>query len=335
MLDVQDLTKWWGDILALDRVSFEVGQGEVVGFLGPNGAGKTTTMRIITGFIPPSEGAVKVDGLDAFYDSLAVRRRIGYLPENTPIYPDMRVGEYLRFRAQLKGLARRERELQVGGAMDRCMIDDVERRLVGQLSKGYRQRVGLADALLGNPPLLILDEPTAGMDPNQVRTVRKLIRGLGEKHTILLSTHILPEVEAVCSRVVIISGGRVVAEDEVRALQEDAAEGSVVEIEALAEVQDVRTMLEGVKGVAGVSHEGDAPDGATRFRVEARGGLDLRAAIMKASAEDGIVLRELRGRRRTLEDIFVRYTAREDVAEEEGENENEESDDGGDEEEKR
>jgi ABC-2 type transport system ATP-binding protein len=219
MLHVRELTKWWGDVLALDRVSFEVGKGEVVGFLGPNGAGKTTTMRILTGFIPPSGGSAEVDGHDVFLESLEVRSRIGYLPENTPIYPDMRVEEYLTFRAQLKGVSRRERRAAVERVMERCMVRDVARKLVAQLSKGYRQRVGLADALVGNPPLLILDEPTAGMDPNQVRQVRKLIKDLGEEHTILLSTHILPEVEAICSRVVIIHQGRVVANEAMSALK--------------------------------------------------------------------------------------------------------------------
>jgi ABC-2 type transport system ATP-binding protein len=267
-------------------------------------------MRIITGFIPPSAGEVRVDGLSVESDSLAVRARLGSLPENTPIYPDMRVAEYLRFRAQLKGVARRERTAQVDAVMDRCMIRDVERRLVGVLSKGYRQRVGLADALLGSPALLILDEPTAGMDPNQVRAVRKLIRELGATHTILLSTHILPEVEAVCSRVVIINGGRIVATDDLRALTRGTG---AVELEVVDAPEGFADVLAALPGVAGV--EPHAPrDGAQVFRVTPAAGRDVREPVARAALEQRVLLRELRSVSTSLEDTFVRCTAGEGTA---------------------
>jgi ABC-2 type transport system ATP-binding protein len=308
MLRVHGLTKWWGDFLALDGVSFEVGKGEVVGFLGPNGAGKTTTMRIITGFIPPTSGEVTVAGFDVFTDSLEVRRRIGYLPENTPMYPDMRVAEYLRFRAQLKGVPSRERAARIGHVVERCMLSEVERKLIGHLSKGFRQRVGLADALLGRPDLMILDEPTAGMDPNQVREVRRLIRELGCDHTILLSTHILPEVEAICSRAVIIHRGKIVAQDEVGTLRGARAAGAVIEVEAVADRVELAKMLTAIPGVT-VTHKGEAAGSAEVFRVESTTGADLREEVARAALERGIVLRELRSVTASLEEIFVKYTA--------------------------
>jgi len=203
MIKVENLTKRYAGVTALNGVSFEVQRGEIVGFLGPNGAGKSTTMRILTGFIPASSGRVEVAGLDVFENSLEVRERVGYMPENNPLYTDMRVSEYLKFRAKLKGLPRADRAERIPEAMDLCGIQDVSHRIIGHLSKGYRQRVGLADALLAEPDLLILDEPTIGLDPVQIRQVRQLIKDLGKRHTILLSTHILPEVEMTCDRVII------------------------------------------------------------------------------------------------------------------------------------
>jgi len=313
MLEVKELTKWWGDHKALDRVTFEVGAGEVVGFLGPNGAGKSTTMKIITGFIPPTSGVAIVDGHDVFTDSLAARSAIGYLPENTPIYPDMRVVEYLDFRARLKGVGRKGLRAAVDGAMDRCMVRDMARKLVGQLSKGYRQRVGLADALLGNPKLLILDEPTAGMDPNQVREVRRLVKELGRDHTILLSTHILPEVEATCSRVVIIAGGRLVAQDEVKSLRARAdAKGAAIEVEVAPPGDGYEAALKEIPGVASVARAPGAAAGRQVFRVEAAeggAGGDLRERVSRAALERGLVILELRAVATSLEDIFVKFTA--------------------------
>jgi ABC-2 type transport system ATP-binding protein len=305
MLKVKDLVKAYADTLALDRVSFEVGRGEVVGFLGPNGAGKTTTMRIIAGFIPPTSGTALVDGRDVFTESLAVRRVIGYLPENVPVYPDMRVREYLAFRAQLKGVAWRARRGEVDRVLERCMIRDHERKLIATLSKGYRQRVGLADALLGSPRLLILDEPTSGMDPNQVREVRRLIRELADEHTVILSTHILPEVEATCSRAIIINKGRVVASERVSA---GAAAAAALELEAIGPEAEVEAALRGLAGVAGVRARA-LGGGASSYRIEAEPGKDLREAIGRKALEAGFVIRELKPLAERLEDLFVRCTA--------------------------
>jgi ABC-2 type transport system ATP-binding protein len=212
MIEVQNLTKYYGEYPAVRGVSFAVPQGRVVGFLGPNGAGKSTTMRILAGYLTATSGRATIDGQDVFWDPIAARRRIGYMPESCPLYPELRVDEYLKFRAGLKGLGWRTRRKRMDYVLDRCWLKDVRRQLIGTLSKGYRQRVGLADALLADPPVLILDEPTAGLDPTQIRETRKLIRDLGNQHTILLSTHILSEVENTCDSVVIINQGKVIEE---------------------------------------------------------------------------------------------------------------------------
>ncbi len=211
MIHVSKLTKYYGDYAAVRNVSFDVPQGQVVGFLGPNGAGKSTTMRILAGYLTASSGKATIDGLDVFWQPVEVRRRIGYMPESCPLYPEMRVVEYLRFRAGIKGLHGGEAKRRIEYVLGRCWLTDVRRQLIGTLSKGYRQRVGLADVLLNNPPVLILDEPTAGLDPGQIRETRKLIRELGQQHTILLSTHILSEVEVTCDSAIIINRGQVVA----------------------------------------------------------------------------------------------------------------------------
>jgi ABC-2 type transport system ATP-binding protein len=211
VIHVSKLTKYYGDYPAIRDVSFDVTRGQVVGFLGPNGAGKTTTMRILAGYLTATSGSATIDGLDVFWKPLEIRRRIGYLPENCPLYPEMRVTEYLRFRAGIKGLHGRDASRRIDHVLGRCWLTDVRRQLIGTLSKGYRQRVGLADTLLHDPPVLILDEPTVGLDPNQIRETRKLIRELGQQHTILLSTHILSEVEVTCENIIIIDRGRVAA----------------------------------------------------------------------------------------------------------------------------
>jgi gliding motility-associated transport system ATP-binding protein len=219
MIHVERLTKYFGDYPAVRDVSFDVARGRIVGFLGPNGAGKSTTMRILAGYITATSGRATIDGKDVFWDPIEARRRIGYLPENCPLYPEMRVEEYLRFRSGLKGLSRAEQRKRIDYVVGRCWLGDVRRQLVGTLSKGYRQRVGLADALLANPPVLILDEPTAGLDPAQIRETRKLIKELGDTHTMLLSTHILHEVEMTCDSVILIHQGRVATQgslDDVR-----------------------------------------------------------------------------------------------------------------------
>jgi ABC-2 type transport system ATP-binding protein len=234
MIEVANLSKRYGDLRAIEGVSFTAGSGQILGFLGPNGAGKTTTMRIITGFMPATSGTVRVEGFDVFDQSNEVRRRIGYLPENPPLYNDMAVAPYLRFVARLKGIPRRD----VGEALERvlatCGIGDVRERLLGHLSKGYRQRVGLAQALIHDPPVLVLDEPTIGLDPRQIRDIRALVRALGGKRTIVLSTHILSEVTEVCDKVVIINDGRVVLEDQLANLTRDGRKLEDIFIEAIS-----------------------------------------------------------------------------------------------------
>jgi gliding motility-associated transport system ATP-binding protein len=220
MIHVENLTKYYGDYAAVRDVSFDVEKGKVVGFLGPNGAGKSTTMRILTGYLNATSGKASIDGKDVFWDPIAARRRTGYLPESNPLYAEMRVEEYLRFRGGLKGMNSRETKQRIGYVVDRCWLRDVRRQLIGTLSKGYRQRVGLADALIANPPVLILDEPTVGLDPTQIRETRKLIRELGNEHTILLSTHVLHEVEMTCDSLIIIYQGRVAAKGTLESLRQ-------------------------------------------------------------------------------------------------------------------
>ena len=244
MIEVQNLTKHYGPVTAIRDVSFDVPAGQIVGFLGPNGAGKSTTMRILTGYMTATSGRATIDGIDIFWDPLKARQRIGYLPENCPLYTDMRVNEYLRFRAGLKGLHGAERGQRCDYVMERCWLTDVRRQIIGTLSKGFRQRVGLADSLLADPPVLILDEPTSGLDPTQIRETRTLIRELGSKHTILLSTHILPEVEMTCDRVIIIHGGRVAASESLRDLAEKAGTQRVyvAELEGAIDLAPVRAI---------------------------------------------------------------------------------------------
>jgi len=315
MIEVENLTKRYAGVTALNGVSFAVNRGEIVGFLGPNGAGKSTTMKILTGFIPATAGRVRVAGHEVMEDSLAVRRRIGYMPENNPLYGDMRVREYLKFRAKLKGVPRADRGERLDEVMEMTGITDVRRRVIGQLSKGYRQRVGLADALLADPDLLILDEPTIGLDPNQIRQVRQLIKDLGQRHTILISTHILPEVEMTCNRVIIIHRGRILASDAPEKLMKTLHAGGVVNVEVRASGPDVQAKLHLLDGVAGVTVT-PLENGYVRAEVEPKPGTDPRERIAQAAASSGWALRELSRSRTTLEDIFVHITREEDEAEE-------------------
>jgi len=315
MIKVENLTKRFAGVTALNGVSFEVGRGEIVGFLGPNGAGKSTTMRILTGFIPASAGEVTVAGCDVFEESLEVRRHIGYMPENNPLYVDMRVGEYLKFRAKLKGVARADRKERVQEVVEKTGVADVQKRVIGQLSKGYRQRVGLADALLHEPDLLILDEPTIGLDPVQIRQVRELIKELGKQHTILLSTHILPEVEMTCNRVIIIHRGKILASDTPENLRKTLRSGGVVSVELRAPLAEAQSVLQAVPGVASAAVTA-SDDGFVHAAIEAKGDADPREAIYQAAVRSGWTLRELTRSRTTLEDIFVQVTSEEDEAEE-------------------
>jgi gliding motility-associated transport system ATP-binding protein len=300
MIHVENLVKRYGPQEALAGVSFDVAKGEILGFLGPNGAGKTTTMRILTCFLPATAGVAQVAGFDVFSQSVEVRRNIGYLPESVPLYPEMRVTEYLDFRARLKRAARGRIDTVIG----QCGLGEVARKTIGALSKGFRQRVGLADALVANPPILILDEPTVGLDPNQIREVRQLIRELGKEHTILLSTHILPEVEMVCGRVVIIDRGRVLAQGtpaELRAKTSGRAR-VVAEIRGAGEVKDELAKIDGVTSVVA--------DGA-RWILEVAEGRDVREDVFKTVVANGWTLVELRAEAMTLEDIFARLTTQE------------------------
>jgi ABC-2 type transport system ATP-binding protein len=308
MIHVSQLTKFYGDYPAIQDVSFDVPAGQVVGFLGPNGAGKTTTMRILAGYLNATSGQATIDGRDVFWDPVEVRRRIGYLPENCPLYPEMRVHEYLHFRAGIKGLHGGPRRQRIDYVLGRCWLTDVRRQLIGTLSKGYRQRVGLADALLANPPVLILDEPTAGLDPTQIRSTRTLIRELGQEHTILLSTHILPEVEMTCDRVILIHRGRVAASGGLDELARQAGEQLTL-VARLEGAIDPEPVL----GLAGVSDLKVEPaDGNTRLRITTADADDLSPRLCALAVDRGWRLRELRPERQTLEDLFVRLTSREE-----------------------
>ena len=304
VIQVENLTKRYGPTLAVDGISFEVAKGEIVGVLGPNGAGKSTIMRILTCFMPATSGEARVLGRDVFSESEAVRRSLGYMPESVPLYPDLRVVEYLRYRSAVKGVPRKARRARVEEVVDRCGVRDVQRKLIGRLSKGYRQRVGLADALVADPPLLILDEPTIGLDPNQIRTVRSMIRELGEDRTILLSTHILPEVEATCDRVLIIHNGRIVYN---RSLQNEGRREGDVLIEARGPADQVEALLRSVAGVERVRPEPRRGD-VCAFRLTCRRGVDIREEAAQRIAAKGWGLRELRREREALEDVFVRFT---------------------------
>jgi ABC-2 type transport system ATP-binding protein len=301
MIQVDQLTKYFGPILAVDDVTFEVAKGEIVGFLGLNGAGKTTTMRILTTYLPATKGVARVAGFDVMTQSMDVRRNIGYLPESVPLYTEMRVEEYLAYRAKLKGVERKDRQKRIDYCLDRCRIREVRRRLIGTLSKGYRQRVGLADALIHDPPILILDEPTVGLDPMQIRETLNMIRELGKKHTILLSTHILSEVEAICERVIVINKGQIALDKK---LNELAMEAAVIVIEVRGPADQVSNVLKTTDGVEHVQTMLVA-DGVTGYEIRTRHDQDLREALFNRMAKNGWTIRRLDLRRRRLEDHFI------------------------------
>ncbi|HTV00796.1 MAG TPA: ABC transporter ATP-binding protein [Luteitalea sp.] len=307
MIEVQQLTKRYGPFTAVDGVSFNVGKGQILGFLGPNGAGKTTTMRIRTGYMPPTEGRATVAGFDLQEQPVEAKRRIGYLPETPPLYPDMTVREYLRFVARIKGVPAREQADRVSQVMTRTHVADMANRHCGKLSKGYKQRVGLAQALIHNPDVLVLDEPTAGLDPKQIIETRDLIRSLGGDHTIVLSTHILPEVAQTCQRVVIINKGRVVAEDSPENLTARLQGAASVYIEVDAQGADATPVLSAIPGVTAVSvsaHHGPT----TGFEVQSERDIDIRRQVAAAVVGAGYGLVELRPMRMSLEEIFLQLT---------------------------
>jgi ABC transporter. len=311
MIEVENLTKDYGTVKAIDDVSFTVDKGEIVGFLGPNGAGKSTTMNIITGFISSTSGTVRVAGYDILENPLEVKRRIGYLPEQPPLYPDMTVSEYLDFCSQLKKVPPREWRSQKRDIMELVKITHVSHRLIRNLSKGYRQRVGMAQALVGSPEVLILDEPTVGLDPKQIIEIRKLIKALGKKHTIILSSHILPEVSAVCDRVIIINKGKIVAVDTPENLSKSLSDFSRFTITVAGPADRVKDILQSVYGVKEVQVSGTHGEDETSFVVEADKDIDVRRPIFNKLASYGFPILELRSMNMTLEEIFLQLTTTE------------------------
>jgi ABC-2 type transport system ATP-binding protein len=310
MIEVRNLTKNYGAVSAIRDVSFTVAPGQIVGFLGPNGAGKSTTMRILACFMPASGGSARVAGYDVFSQSMDVRRRIGYLPENVPLYTDLRVAPYLDFVAEVKGVGRTVRKARVAEVMERCLISDVQHRIIGKLSKGYRQRVGLAQALVGDPQVLILDEPTIGLDPRQIAEIRSLIKSLAGSHTVILSTHILPEVSMVCGGVIIINKGAIVAQGPIDNLVEQFFPNSRVQVTVQEPTPAVRTALGALPGVTAVQAPGD---GAGVFVVETTRDRDVRGDIFQLAAQQKWSLLELRQVGATLEEVFMRIVAGEEA----------------------
>jgi ABC-2 type transport system ATP-binding protein len=306
MIKVEQLTKKYAGVTGIDQISFEVGKGEIVGFLGPNGAGKTTTMRILASYMPASSGRATVAGFDVFSESLQARRHLGYLPENVPLYHDMRVNEYLRYRGALKALSGKRLKNRIGTIKELCGLREVGRKKIAGLSKGFRQRVGLAEAMIHEPDLLILDEPTIGLDPNQIRQVRELIKSLGERHTILLSTHILSEVEATCSRVIIINQGRIEASDTPENLVNQLRTSGLLRLEVKCGAEDPVSHLSAVPGVREVRAVSDGEWRVFEIRVEANS--DPREQIFQLAVGRQWVIRELSKERATLEDAFVELT---------------------------
>jgi ABC-2 type transport system ATP-binding protein len=306
MIKVENLTKRYAGHTAIKDLSFEVGKGEIMGFLGPNGAGKTTTMRILASFMPPTSGRASIAGFDVFEQSLQARAHLGYMAENVPLYNDMRVTEYLDYRAALKGVAHRRVAERVGDVKELCGLKEVEKKLIATLSKGYRQRVGLADALLHEPDLLILDEPTIGLDPNQIRQVRELIKNLGKQHTILLSTHILSEVEMTCSRVTIVHNGRIEACDTPENLLNQIRRAGGMVLEAKTGKDNGAEELKKISGVRDVTTKTDGDWEIFSLRVES--GADVREEVFQLATARRWNVRELSQRRATLEDVFVEIT---------------------------
>jgi len=314
LIQVSHLSKHFNNKIALSDINFSVEKGEILGFLGPNGAGKTTTMRILTAFIPPTSGKVVVGGFDVTRDSLSARKLIGYLPEQVPLYPEMRVREYLKFRAQIKGLKSRE----IGKAIDRviedCQLKEVENKIIAHLSKGFRQRTGLADALINEPPILILDEPTIGLDPSQIRQTRELIKQLGSTRTLILSTHILPEVEQVCSRVLIINKGKIVGSGTPSELRMGL--GGKFLIKAVIRGKDIsETKIQKIEGIASVSIKAEPSSESKAITIATeRAEMDIEENLFKLCVENGWFLHSLYREKPTMEDVFIELTKNEELA---------------------
>ena len=308
MIEVENLSKTYSGFRAVQGISFHVNKGEIVGFLGPNGAGKSTTMRVLAGYLPPTDGKIRIAGYDVVTDSIEVRKRIGYMPENVPLYSDMRVNEFLRFRAELKRVPRRKVKDRVEIVKQLASLKDVENKIIGTLSKGYRQRVGLADAMVHDPDLLILDEPTIGLDPNQIRAVRDLIKDLGQHHTILLSTHILSEVELTCGRVLVINRGRIEASDTPANLTKLVRGGGSIVLEVKAAGSDVVARMKELPDVEDVEILLPADGAWTHVKIFAKPGLDIRENVYGVVRQNNWPLRELSRVKATLEEAFIELT---------------------------
>ena len=313
MISVENLTKRYATKTAIEGVSFEVGKGEILGFLGPNGAGKTTTMRIIAGFMPATDGVARVGGFDVAEQPLEARRQIGYLPESPPLYTEMTVVGYLRFVAKIKGVTGSNIDNEVKRVMDKVSIDDVQNRIIAKLSKGYKQRVGLAQALLNDPPVLILDEPTIGLDPKQIHEVRELVKELAGKHTVVLSTHILPEVEQTCNRVIIIDRGKIVAVDTPQNLRVQTQGAARISLEVEGPAAEIASALKTLPGVAEVRVTAEN-DGRCRFEVGGEMRQDVRRDLARTIVNKGWGLLELQSATMSLEDIFIKLTTAEETA---------------------
>ncbi|HZK70789.1 MAG TPA: ABC transporter ATP-binding protein [Clostridia bacterium] len=311
MIEIQNLTKKYGQITVVDNLNFTVNKGEILGFLGPNGAGKTTTMNIITGYLPSTEGTVKVDGFDIMESPTEVKKRIGYLPEHPPIYMDMTVQEYLDFVSDLKLVERRQKKSQMNDIMELIKITHVRDRLIKNLSKGYKQRVGLAQALIGSPDVLVLDEPTVGLDPKQIIEIRKLIKALGKEHTIILSSHILPEVSAVCERVVIINNGKIVAVDTPDNLSKGFGTVSKLSVTIAGPKSSIEGYVKDIYGVKYIEANIEKEKDVINYIVESDKNIDIRRPLFFAMAKAGYPILELKSMNMTLEDIFLSVTAEE------------------------
>jgi len=320
MIEARGLTRRYGEFTAVRGITFSVSDGEIVGILGPNGAGKTTTIRMITGFLPPSSGSVTVNGHDLFTEPSKARREIGYLPETVALYGEMRVNEYLSYRAQLVGMSRGEAKTAIPRTIESCLLRNVERQIIGTLSKGYRQRVGLAAAILHGPRVLVLDEPTVGLDPKQIIAIRELIRDLGQQRTLMISTHILPEVEQLCHRVLIIDSGHVVAEGTPKELREKAQGSSLLRLTVKDAPTNTLEVLHGIAGIESAVSTNEAADDTEaggrdqHFRLTYSQDTDLRESVFRAAVDQGWVLLELSEQKASLEDVFVRLTGHDNAA---------------------
>ena len=312
MIEVENLTKYYGNLAAVDNITFRVEKGEILGFLGPNGAGKTTTMRILAGFFPPTSGTARVVGYDVVNDSIEVRRRIGYMPETVPLYKDMRVTEYLDFVAEVKGISRKTRKDKIEKVMEECGAAEVSHRLIGKLSKGFQQRVGLAQALLHDPEVLILDEPTIGLDPKQIIEIRQLIKSLAGERTIILSTHILPEVSMTCQRVIIINEGKIIAMDTPENLNKQLQKLTQILIQVEGPSKEVASQLGKVKGVVKVTKKEEVSPGVWNYIVESSKDLDVRKELVQTILTHQWGLLELHPMGMSLEDIFVKLVTAEE-----------------------